>query len=55
MVQHHFVVLRAEGFCREVSDAAHDSLPIVPWGLIDGPDHVVASLRKLGKEVALGC
>ncbi len=49
-----FVVLRAGAFGSQMVANDSVSLCLVPWVLIDGPDHIDANLRQVGREVAVG-
>ncbi len=50
-----FIVLRARGFGHDADGDFLEGLPVAPWVVIEGPAHVASSLRKLGKEVVVGC
>ena len=49
-----FVVLRAGAFASQLIASDPVSLCLVPWVLIDGPDHIDSNLRLVGREVAVG-
>jgi uncharacterized protein (DUF58 family) len=49
------VVLTTRSFGPDEGTGPNDLLSFVPWIRIDGPEHVAACFRRIGKEVALGC
>jgi uncharacterized protein (DUF58 family) len=49
-----YVVLKAGAFGSDTGGPPADSLPVVPWILIDGPGYVATCFRRAAKEVSLG-